>query len=1486
MLFGLLNLPSVQEAARKRIVEELKTKLDTELDIGELHFQPFNTIELKNISLYDRKNNDILKAERLYANVDLLPLLRNEVIINAVSLSNFHVDLSKDSSNAPLNIQFIIDAFKPKDDTKKTSFDVKISSLNINNGTFRFDIKDKPYKDNQFDNNHIFVSDLNANMALKSLKTDSLNIQIKRLSLEEKSGVKIQNLTARVISQDKTIQVKGFRLELPHSLLQFDDCSIDLKDGNLNGDFIKTAEITCSIVSSYITPKDVSGFTPIFRNFKDRIFLNAKVKGTINDLTVPSLSLDYGDKMTLRTNATVKNFTDKDNLYLAGSVEKLYVTTEGLKGLLANFSDKEQKLPQEVENMGNISFHGNISGQLKSLKAHGVLHGNPGTVETDLVFGFNPEKGIDSYFNGKIYAKDFNLQELTGNSKLDKLSFDLLVDLKKQKNHKMGGKVEGVISEFDYNNYTYHNVTLNGEYNGTKAEGKAVIDDENIYLALDGLFDLDPKETELNFKARLRSFRPDKLNLSDKFTNSFLSLNLDANFKGNHIDNAIGSISIDSLNFYRDGQALSIKNFVVESSEEDEGKKISIRSDIINGEIVGNYSFTTIANSLKKTLNPYLPALIPLAKSQRIDENNFTLNFTVGNTEKLSNILSFPVTFYSDVNISGFYNNLTDKLQLEVFYPSAKIAGSSVKSGYFKVENNKDKLISSLSGIVLGKKYLQNNFELTLDAANNTVNTSVFFDNVDKKKFNGKVNASALFSREEGTNKLKTDIAISPSQAVWSDTTWVIEKSHIQICPGVISVDNFNIHSALKDQFINIDGKYSAANPDDEMKIDLENIDLEYIFTSLAIDALNFGGRATGTLLCSNVDGSPYANVNLKVDDFKFNNTNLGLLNLYSEVDEKEKKVNMKGTILDKDSRLTNIDGFINPLTQELSMHFDADKIDIAFLNKYASSLFNNVTGQGTGKVHLYGNFSKVTIEGKAFIEEGSLGINFLNTRYLFTDTVYLKKDLIYFNDVTFYDQNKSEAKVSGKVAHDFFSDFMYYVELHGNDFMLYNASEQLNPMFFGTLYGSGTGSISGNEQVVNINAQLRTNKNSRIRMNFMEETVNEYSFVTYKSQESDTIQGDNKKPQRQIGQNALKSESGMEINMNFYVDATPDAVVEIVMDPIGGDILRGAGSGALQFVWGTKTDPRLYGTYVINDGSYNFTFQKIIERKFIIKSGSSVLFRGDPFQANLNVDALYRLNANLNDLDADLAQRAGQTSIPVECILNITGELQQPNIRLDVALPTADAEVQRQVKSLMNNEDMVNRQMVYLLILSKFYTPGNTNDQYKSSDFASLASATLSTQLSKILSGIDDKWQFGTNIRTSDGAFTSTEVELLLSSRLLNNRLLINGNFGYRDDPNLLIQNAFIRDVDVEYLLNPAGTWRVKAYNHFNEKFYYKSADNNSIETQGVGIMYKKDFDSFGEVFGAEPRYKAEHKMDSVKPILPDSTVKGSSLGQFIRIK
>jgi hypothetical protein len=309
-------------------------------------------------------------------------------------------------------------------------------------------------------------------------------------------------------------------------------------------------------------------------------------------------------------------------------------------------------------------------------------------------------------------------------------------------------------------------------------------------------------------------------------------------------------------------------------------------------------------------------------------------------------------------------------------------------------------------------------------------------------------------------------------------------------------------------------------------------------------------------------------------------------------------------------------------------------------------------------------------------------------------------------------------------------------------------------------------------------------------------------------------------------------------------------------MDPVSGDKISGYGNGNLRIEYGTRTPMKVMGNYIIEHGEYNFSLQQFWSRIFDIQEGSSIVFRGNPYAAELDIKANHTVLANLDDLDPQLVEnrRSARNNVPVNCILLLKGPLDRPSIAFDLDLPGANEELVRQVKSYIRTDDMMNRQIGYLLVLRRFYTPPENmrDSQAAANSNWSYLTSTLSSQISSILGLISDNLRVGTVFHQSTtGSQTATEFELLLSSQLLNNRLIINGNFGYSSNPYLVgNQNniPLIGDFDLEYKLTKSGDIRLKGYNRYNYRNFYSITPEM---TQGLGILFRKDFNHWLNLVG-----------------------------------
>lgn len=273
-----------------------------------------------------------------------------------------------------------------------------------------------------------------------------------------------------------------------------------------------------------------------------------------------------------------------------------------------------------------------------------------------------------------------------------------------------------------------------------------------------------------------------------------------------------------------------------------------------------------------------------------------------------------------------------------------------------------------------------------------------------------------------------------------------------------------------------------------------------------------------------------------------------------------------------------------------------------------------------------------------------------------------------------------------------------------------------------------------------------------------------------------------------------------------------------------------------------------MYGTYRVDHGIYKLSLQDVIRKDFQINSGSTLVFGGPPYEADLNLQAVHMVpSVSLNDLSSRAT--FSQSNVRVNCIMNLNGKARNPQVTFDFDLPNVNEDEKQMVRSLISTEEEKNMQIIYLLGIGRFYTYDYSNTEQSQSSVAmkSLLSSTLSGQLNQILSNIvgNSNWSIGTNLSTGDIGWSDMDVEGLLSGRLLNNRLLINGNFGYRDNSTTAGSN-FIGDFDLQWLLTKNGNISLKAYSETNERYFTKS----SLTTQGIGLLLKKDFISWRDLF------------------------------------
>lgn len=1442
----LLHIPMVQEKIASQAEKELSARLDVPVSVGKVDIEWLNRLVLGDVSIDDQNGRRLFEADHISAGFKIWPLLHGQWVFTTVRLFGFSLNIERETPDSPLNLQFVIDAFASKDTLPKTNIDLQIKTILIRRGCLKYDVLSMPHPINRFSAGHIRVDEINGKIVLPALRNDELSVEIHKLSLEEQSGLRLNKLSAFVIGSQDSITVRELKVRLPQTQLDIPKASVRSSiDRLLKGQTDAPVEI--QIAPSRIQLRDLSAFVPAFQNASEPFQLSASASGTIDNLTVRDLTVKQDRTLSLKAQMNLKSIWHPEKSYLFGQVSSLQLASESLGRLINNFQETPVSLPDPINQLGMIHFTGEISGFIDQLVAFGKLSSDIGSLEMDMLIGRRREYPSATYLKGKIASSELDIAPLFNeNNPYGKVRFNAELDASKPADSGFSGTVQAKIDRFEYEKYTYENILLSGGFGPKAFNGTIRIDDPNGKLYAEGLFNNNGEQSEFNFSATLEHFRPDKLHLTEKYESPELSFQVNSNITGNHIDNFQGQITIDNLSFLTRSDSFFLNKAHIHAAGRSSDRRLTVASDILNGEISGAYSFSHLFPSLLNLVRPYLPSLsTAFPPDTPIGENSYSFMINIENTERFSKALKLPAALLAPSRIFGHYDNPTGRFHLDASLPRFTVARSVFENGSVVLSNPNGSMQADIKATQLQQKGSQNQIHIQADAADDRLTTSLTLENNRKDGVKIALSSSTQFSitEEDGKKRLLSNISIGPNRVIVKDSTWHIQPASITIDNEKIFVDN--IHLSKGDQYLRINGTISSGKPQETLTLDLNDIELSYIFDIVNIPALQFGGRATGTVRLNDLYGSRIINTNLEVQDFSFNQVVQGRLNLFSEWDNDQNGILLLGTIYKDRSTWTDVNGYIYPVGEKegLSLYFDAKDLDIGLLRPYLSSFTQTFEGSCYGNLHLYGPFSELSFEGKALIRNGRIGVDFLHTVYAFSDSVFLTPTSIEGRNIVIQDKHGNKGAVDFTVQHRHLEDFGFSADIKAEQLLLYDAPERINPTIYGTLYGTGNASIRGTERLIHINANMRSDRNTTVGFNFANgSSAEEYDFIRFKDRP--TAKANTTPPA--IAQ-ATDHEERTEIRINIVADVTPDAKLELIIDPVSGDKIKGDGNGNLQIQYGTSTNVAMYGGYTIREGNYNFSLQQLIRKEFKIREGSRIDFRGDPLNALLNLDAGYHVKANIEDLDERLAMENGiQRNIPVNCLLKLNGRLQNPTISFDMEFPNSSHELARQVRSFIGTEDMMTRQIVYLLVLNKFYTPDYSKNAYRSNEFSAMASSALSSQLSGILNSLTDKVQIGTNFRSRQDGITDTEFEMLLSSQLLNNRLLFNGNFGYRD--NYIQRNAFVGEFDLEYKLTPSGEIRLKAYSHANDMYYRYNM--KSPTRQGVGLMFHKDFSTLSEIF------------------------------------
>lgn len=1451
LTYILLSINAIQSRFAEFAEKHVSNFLETKVEIEKIKISPFNKASIVNLVIYDQNSDTLFFANKANASIKLYDLLDKKITINYAALYDFCINANKEDFGSDINAKFLLEKFKPKKDRERKIPNISINTLLLQNGSLNYDIINAPYKEKDvFDKNHISVNDILINASVKGITSDSINVNLRALRLSEKSGFKINDISFKLIGNEESIKLKNLSLRCNRSNIFIKENEITMPKGMSMNDFMDMAELNFGIDNGSIVLSDFAAFVPIFKEFNTPTSISCKIKGTANHLVLDTLGINYDNGGLIASGyGSIDNiFPEPKKAFLFGKMSNLSIKSKSVVNIL-NDVGINLKDYSTIHSIGQLSFNGEISGFVSKLVTYGKVRSNIGNISADV--SLENENGLK--FNGEIKSSNLNIDKLIPEKGLGDIAFDLKLDGKHSKSANKG-KVEGEIALFEFNNYKYKNIAIDAGYNNKEYNGSISLNDSNIVLNLGGMMNLSEKSKEFALKIKGDSIRVNDINLTKKYEGSVLNFDIDANFKGDRIDNADGVIEINNLSFTNNGEEFKMEDAYIEANNSNSPQYIALNTEIIEGNIIGDYKFSSLKNSILGVLSEVMPSFID--KVLAFENNNrFEFEFSIPDTEKLTKAFELPFMLSNMSYINGYYNDSIGRFSLITDVPAFSMGKLFLENNNISIEKFGSAVQAGIRTTHITSKGVGTNWDIEAIASSDSCSIGIDWGNTKNKKiFSGNFSTTSHFISSKEGNII--DMIIKPSYFMISDSIWDIAPSTIHAQGKEITIHDFEV--SHKDQFLKINGDISS-DSDKNLNIDLNKVDLSFIFDVLNRRNIVFGGEATGGINISNIysGGMPIMKTqDLFVKDFSYNRCVFGDLDVDSKWDDIEKAICFDGNVSQPGIKTSKVIGKVMPTRDSIYLYVDAHKLGVEFIQPFTEKIMSGVSGKVTGEVEFFGRFKALNVVANGYAENFGFGIDYLNTRFYITDSVKLDRKGVWVNNATVRDSEGHTGKVNLALRHTNFKNMTYDISLYDmSNFLVFNVTEKINPVYFGKVYGTGGGRIWGNSENTTIDINMITNPNSNFTFVLRdEEDAGDYGFITFVDKDAVEIKDVEVITERpwERYKNMNLPQKKHKLMINLQIDATRDALMRMVIDPNTNDQIKAWGEGGVRVAYETGQDIKIFGSYTAEKGSYSLNLQDLISKDFVVNNGSTITFTGDPMKADLNIKAHYNVQANLLDLDESFAHEneLNRTTVPVHTTLDLTGNLQKPEFTFDLIFPTLSQNIYRRVKTIINSEEMMNRQVIYLLALNKFYTPEYMSvSERHNNELAAVASSALSSQLNNILGQISDKFNIGTNFRSDKGDFSDLEFDVILTSQLLNNRLIFNGNLGYRDKS--VSNNSFIGDFDLEYLINKSGTFRLKAYNHFNDKNYYiKSA----LTTQGVGLMFKKDFNKASEIFKRNP--------------------------------
>lgn len=1453
----VLSIPSVQTSLGNYATNRLNEEFKTNINIEKIGLQFNGDVELKEIFIEDFKKDTLISIGELNTSIlSFSNLVNGQLVFGDIDIMDLVFNIKTYKDYRDTNLDVFVAKLEGDNPTKGDgSFLLSSSDVSIYDSMFRL------LDENRETTKVLELENLNINATNFLIKGSDVSTRINTLSFRDSRGVAVKNM------------MTNFAYTLTG--MTFDQLEIKTENSVLKGQlkffyeredlqyFTDKVTLEAEFKDSKVLLNELNTFYDEFGENQNTKF-NVTLSGTLNDLHAKNLELTTSTRTEVFGDLDFKNLFSKakDDFSMDGNFINLSSTYRDLTALLPNVLGNA--IPSSFERLGAFKITGNSQVTSSIVDADIKINTELGFINSDL--HITKIDDIDNaFYKGKIVLDTFDLGTFIEDPKVGKVSLNLDVDGHGFVAETIDTEVAGDVYALNYNNYNYKKTQVSGKIRNKIFDGFLLVNDDNLKLKFNGLIDYSETINKYDFEAEVDYADLKALNFVKKDSISIFKSRVNMNMNSSSVDDAYGRITFRNTSYKNEYDTFTFEQFKIDSRFQGKTRYVEIDSpDIIEGGIYGEFKVKDIVKLLENSVGNIYTNYKPHEVSAN---QNLNFNFKIYN--KIIEVIFPEVELGKNTFIRGRIESDAKNFKLTFKSPEIKVLNNFAKNIELQVDNSNPLFNTYVEVDSINTKfYNASQFSLI----NVTVNDTLFMRSEFSggKRNNDKYNLSFYHTINEENNSV---IGFKTSDVIVKDYKWFINGDD----------DKFNKISFTKDlSEFNIDclkinhGKeevrlsgFFKDSTEKDLSLKFKDVRLSKIIPD--VDSLKLNGRINGKLNILQKSGSYLPNSTIIVQDFKVNDFPLGDFNAQIIGNEDLSKYNVDISIIDDIKSTFTAIGDINVKRNDakIDVDLDFDRFNLKPLNPLLSGVLSNIRGDVTGIANVVGDLNRPDIIGELKVNSGGFTIPYLNVDYQFNEDVKvgLTDQSFNFKKIQLTDTKyNSKAELNGKLSHFNLSDWRLGIGISTDRLLVLDTKETEESLYYGTGFIGGTANIYGPTEQLVISVVGETKPGTVFKIPLKDtESFGDNTFIKFITPEQ--------KEAREKGEEyVLEDVQGLELD--FDLDVTQDAELEIIINKETGHALKGRGVGGLLVEINTNGKFDMWGDFSVFEGVYNFAYGGLVQKQFIVQPGGTVNWEGDPLKAQINMLATYKTQSNPSPLLDNPINR----SIPVELNITLNGELERPQPSFDFEFPNANSTIKSELQYRLESESDRSDQALYFLA---------TGGSFQNRGDGSLnVSGTIAERLNGIVNGIftsdDGKINFGFNYEAGQNRpdYQTDDRVVATFQTQLNDRVFFNGRVGVPVGGAGETQTVVAGDLEIDFLLNEDGTLSAKVFNRENN---IQSFGQDIGYTQGVGLSYNVDFDTFKELI----RSLFKKKEKTVEKEVEETQVNESTaLPNFISVK